>query len=71
MAPAASHARIYSTLHPKNTLSLAMSLEESNLWFMEFEAYLDWNQKALESGNKKNKRQLLDDCVESDLSQHC
>ena len=48
-----------------------MSLEESNLWFMEFEAYLDWNQKALESGNKKNKRQLLDDCLESNLSQHC
>ena len=45
-----------------------MSLEESNLWFMKFEAYLEWNQVALESWNGTNKRQLLNDCLQSDLA---
>ena len=67
-APAASHAKIDSILRPKNALSRAMSLEESNLWFTRFEAYLDWNQVALESGNGPSKRQLLNDCLESDLA---
>ena len=55
-APAASHAKIDSILRPKNALSRAMSLEESNLCFTKFEAYLDWNQKVLESGNGKSER---------------
>lgn len=67
-APSASHARIDSTLRPKNALSRAMSLEESNQWLTKFEAYLDGNQKASESGSGTRKRQLLEDCLESDLA---
>ena len=35
-------------------------------WLTEFDACLDWNHKALESGNGKSDRQLLDNCLESD-----
>ena len=67
-APSAGTAKLDSTLRPKNALSRAMSLEEFTQWFTRFEAYLDWNQKALENRTEKSNRQLLDDCLDFDLA---
>ena len=41
--------------------------EESDLWFMEFEACLDKDQAALGEENRGNTRQLTDSCLKPDL----
>ena len=61
------NSNLENTLRP-DTLSSTMTLEELTILSKKFEAYLEWNKKALEKKSITDLRHLLESCLNASLA---
>ena len=63
-----ANVKIDDTLRPKHELLRSFTLEEANIWFDSFEAYVNHNRKVIDKLEVKVQRQLLFNSIEAAMA---